>query len=122
MVMSEHTWFHENLAGYAADGLTPEERERFTRHQHECPECARALEDWQGFENSLGGLFTSVRPAPGLENRMIAGLRTAPLRQRIRRTKILRWVGSAAAVVFLGLLGFGLQHFAETGEMPFAGR
>ncbi len=119
--MSEHTWFHENLTGYLAEGLTGEERERFQRHLRECRECAQALEEWRGFESSLAGLFTAARPRPGLEGRMIAGLRTAPLQKRVRRIKLLRWIGSAAAVVFLGLLGLGMHHFAETGEVPLFG-
>ena len=40
IVMSEHTWFQENVAVYCAGGLSAEEGERFDRHRIACSMCS----------------------------------------------------------------------------------
>ncbi len=47
--MSEHTWFQENIAGFTAGGLSPEERERFGRHRIACAVCAKILAEADRF-------------------------------------------------------------------------
>ena len=125
--MSEHAFVQENLAGYVADGLTAQERERFDRHVHGCGDCHRLLAEQRAFDDSLGKLFASARPAAGFENRVIAGLRAEPLRRaeslqrRIAWTKTWRWLGSAAAVLLLGVCGYGMHRVMENGSLPFPG-
>src|SRR5262245_55155472 len=119
--MSDHAFIHENLAGYVADGLTAEERERFERHIHGCGDCHRLVEAERAFDESLGKLFASARPAAGFENRVLTRLRAEPMKRRIAWTKTWRWIGSAAAVLMLGVVGFGMQHVMEKGSLPFPG-
>ena len=60
--MSEHTWFQENVAGYCADGLSTEERERFDRHRVACScACAKMLTDEAA--NSMNPWTNSSRPS-----------------------------------------------------------
>ncbi len=106
---------------YVADGLTAEERERLERHVHGCGECHTLLAEQRAFDDSLGKLFASARPAAGFENRVLAGLRAEPLRQRVAWTKTWRWLGSAAAVLLLGVCGYGMHRVMETGSLPFPG-
>src|SRR5262245_49296273 len=119
--MSDHAFIHENLAGYVADGLTAEERERFERHIHGCGDCHRLVEAERAFDESLGKLFASARPAAGFENRVLTRLRAEPMKRRIAWTKTWRWIGSAAAVLMLGVVGFGMQYVMEKGSLPFPG-
>src|SRR5262245_400810 len=119
--MSDHAFIHENLAGYVADGLTAEERERFERHIHGCGDCHRLVEAERAFDESLGKLFASARPAAGFENRVLTRLRAEPMKRRIAWTKTWRWIGSAAAVLMLGVVGFGMQHVMDKGSLPFPG-
>jgi hypothetical protein len=93
--MSEHAWFHDNLAGHGAGGLTAEERERFENHAAGCADCAQALADWRGLDGAMNQLFEDVRPAADLESRMIEALRIRPRRQ----WSVPRFAACAAAVV-----------------------
>lgn len=119
--MSEHAFVQENLAGYVLDGLSAAERERFERHVHGCGECNLLVAEQREFDESLDKMFAGVRPAAGFENRVIAVLRSEPLRRRIAWTKSLRWIGSAAAVLFLAVVGYSMHHLAEGGSLPFPG-
>ena len=118
--MSEHAWFSENLAGYLADGLPAEERARFEKHAGECGDCAQALAEQRAFDASMAKLFASARPKAGFENRVLIALRTASLQRRVQWVKSMRWIGSAAAVILLGVIGYGMHEFAQSGKLPFA--
>src|SRR2546425_4156309 len=107
--MSDHNWVLENLAAYGAGGLNSDERGRIERHTSGCQGCGKALAEARGLDHALESLFADVRPAPGLESRMIEGLRAAPRGPQ----PIPRWVRVAAcvaAVVFLGLVGFAAHQ------------
>src|SRR5262245_54783279 len=119
--MSEHAWFNENLAGYVAEGLPADERARLEKHASECRDCERALAEQREFDASMAKLFASARPRAGFENRVLAALRAAPMRRRVQWVKTMRWLGSAAAVILLGLIGFGMNEYAQTGRLPFPG-
>jgi hypothetical protein len=120
--MAEHIWSQENLESYAAGGLTPEERERFERHAAVCADCARDLAGWRDVEDKLDNLFAEVRPAAGLEDRMIQTLRQTPMPRRFFRSTIVRFAMSAAAVVLLGVIGAGLSGFPNLKDLPFPGK
>ena len=69
-MVTEHVWSQEQIAAYLAGGLSSEECERLDRHARECPECAAALSAATHLDRGLGALFASVRPKPGLEDRV----------------------------------------------------
>src|SRR5262245_56857293 len=116
--MSEHLWVGENLETHVAEGLKSDERNRIERHLSGCHDCARELADLRAFDQAVTDLFAAVRPAPGLESRMIETLRPA---RRVRRPW-LRFVAGMAATILLGLLGYGIQQFglAENLRLPGA--
>jgi len=120
--MSEHIWCQENLESYAAGGLTPEERDRFDRHAAECADCARDLAEWRDVEDKLDNLFAAVRPEAGLEDRMIQTLRQTRMPRRFFRSTIVRFAMSAAAVVFVGVMGAALYAFAPLDDLVFPGQ
>src|SRR5262249_22448867 len=97
--MTEHAWTLENLAAYATDRLSPHEVERADRHVAGCKECRRALAELRELDQALMSLFAPVRPEPGMEDRMIEKLRTAPSPRRFRWTAGLRFLAGAAAVL-----------------------
>ncbi|MCI0682099.1 MAG: DUF4349 domain-containing protein [Gemmataceae bacterium] len=119
--MSEHAWFQENLAGYVAAGLPADERARFETHAGACRDCAQALAEQRAFDAAMATLFAAARPTAGFENRVLKALRAEPLRRRVQWVKTLRWIGGAAAVIMLGVIGFGMHEFAQTGALPFVG-
>src|SRR5207342_3256579 len=62
----------------------------------------------QQLEQTMNEVFAKDRPDAALEQRTIAKLR----QRRIRRASILRFIGAAAAVLVLGLIGAALQAVA----------
>jgi Domain of unknown function (DUF4349)/Putative zinc-finger len=114
--MSEHAWVQENIASYVAGGLEPAERERLEQHISECQSCASALQEARGLDQTLQSLFTPVRPTPGLEDRMIRGLRKVA---RLSFPK--RALAAAAAVFVIGAVGAGTVALIGRSQMPFPG-
>jgi Domain of unknown function (DUF4349)/Putative zinc-finger len=119
--MSDHAFVQENVAAFLADGLPGEERERFERHVHGCAECNRLLSEQHGFEQALGTLFADAQPRAGFEDRVLRRLRTSPARRRQGMPGWAKLLTGAAAVVFLGALGFALNTVMENGRLPFPG-
>ena len=115
--MSDHAWTQENLATHVANGLEPADRERLERHVAECEACASALEEARGLDETLQSLFSPVRSAPGLEDRMIRLLRIAP-----RRYRIGRLVAAVAAAVSIAAIGAGATTIIARGGVPFPGQ
>ena len=124
--MSEHAFVQENLAGYVADGLTAQERERFDRHVHGCGDCHRLLAEQRAFDDSLGKLFASARPAAGFENRVIAGLLVlAILFAMAGFATLLRKVGPHEALIVSILQRqptIGRQRAIELGDLVALGK
>lgn len=116
--MSGHAWIIENIGTYLAGGLDAAERERFELHTGDCEECARLLDDARDLENHLTGLFQHARPAPGLEDRMIRALRTAPSQVPFRIPVLLRVVAGIAALFVIGCFGAVLYAFGPGGFSP----
>src|SRR5438876_597531 len=114
--MSEHHWVQDNLDAYVTGALSAPERSRLERHLEACEECAHAKAEISEMELLLEGVFARVRPDAGLEDRAIHQLRRA----RKPRPSWLRFVSAAAAVIFLGMIGAGVQLFALDGSLPFA--
>ncbi len=117
--MSEHTWVLESIAAYSAGGLQSAERERVERHAAGCDECGRSLAEHRGMEETMETLFADVRPAPGLESRVIEKLRTAAPPSRIRWRTVGRIAAGFAAVLFLGVVGAGAHSLMTEGKLPF---
>lgn len=120
--MADHHWVHDHIASYLADGLDAAERTDLEAHLAGCPECARAVEESRQLDQQLAALFTGVRPTPDLEDRAIRRLRlqgtlrsSSPL-----RSKTMRFLLAAAAVLLLGVLGAGMSVVAEQGGLLFA--
>jgi Flp pilus assembly protein CpaB len=106
--MSDHNWVLENLESYHAGGLDAAERERLESHLAKCAPCSKALQEIRGLDDRLEGLFSSIRPEPGLEDRMIRSLRTAGENFRL---PVIGWIGlSAAAAVLLAVVGALMQN------------
>lgn len=119
--MSDHAFVQEYVAAFLADGLPAEERERFERHVHGCAECNRLLTEQHGFEQALGTLFADAQPRAGFEDRVLRRLRTARPPRRQGMPGWAKLLIGAAAVVFLGALGFALNTVMENGRLPFPG-
>lgn len=103
--MSDHAWTQESLDAYLAGGLSASEREDVERHCAECAECTGLLQEAKQVDDLMNDLFADARPDAGLEARVIQKLRRAPK----SRAGVFRFVGAAAAVLVLGLLGAVLQ-------------
>src|SRR5262249_49513779 len=121
IIMSDHAWVQENIAACLADGLPGDERERFERHVHGCAECHRLWTEQQGFEQALGTLFADAQPRAGFEDRVLRRLRMSPARRQQGWPMWAKLLTGAAAVVFLGALGFALNTVMENGRLPFPG-
>ena len=119
--MSEHIWFQENLAGYSADGLSIEERERFDRHRVACSACAQMLAEASAFDESMANLFAPIRPAPGFENRVIENLRAARPWRGVFWSRGMRIAIGVAALVVLGVTGAVLQGVMAQGDLALPG-
>jgi hypothetical protein len=113
--MPNHDWIRENLDAYLAGGLPAEERHDLEQHIATCAECAQVLADSRKMEKLMDDLFVASRPDAALEQRAIVKLRKA----RLRRASMLRFVGAAAAVLVLGLVGAAVQAITMK-DSPFA--
>jgi hypothetical protein len=119
MHMSDHEWVLENSAGYVTGGLEDAERVRLEEHMASCTPCARAVQEAREVDRKIDALFAGVRPAPGLEDRMIHALRGARQRRPLRFPWYLKIAAGAAAVVLLALWGSFLNSMTVDGELRF---
>ena len=76
--MSDHAWVQEHVAAYLAGGLDAQEAERLEAHARDCPACGAALAEGRTLDRGLRACSPALRPDPGLEDRAVARLRTAP--------------------------------------------
>jgi uncharacterized protein DUF4349/putative zinc finger protein len=111
---ADHQWAREVLPAHVAGGLSAEERTRLEEHVASCAECIAELDALRRFETSMEQMFAPMRPQPGLEERVIRGLRTFPVQRQ--RPVALKVVYGLAAVFLFGLVGFAVMNVAEGGD------
>src|SRR3954447_6724155 len=124
---SDHTWLTDHTAAALPGGLSADEQARFDAHAAQCADCAAELSAARETEQTMMNLFAATRPMPGLEDRLIGGLRAARNEARIedrraQRMKISpivqRAAVAAAAVIVLGGFGYVAQQRLVDGTMP----
>ena len=91
-----------------AGGLSADERHTVEAHVNGCADCAQALADARKLEQTMDDVFAKDRPKAGLEEASAGQAASA----RFRRATLLRFVGAAAAVLVVGLLGTAMQAIA----------
>src|SRR5207244_992078 len=89
-------------------------------HVTGCKACAAALAEQRALDQTMRGLFADVRPAPGLESRMIQGLRVRS-RRVVPSSRFLRVAACAAAVLLLGVIGFTVQALGLGNDLQLPG-
>src|SRR5438067_1001287 len=99
---TDHAWFHEQLAAYIAGGLEGEELSRFESHADQCAACAAELTTFTDADHHLSNLFSSTRPTPGFEDRLIQILRQSRTHRIFLHPALRRAVTGVAAAVVLG--------------------
>ena len=102
MSHADHEWAQDLLAAHAAGSLAADERARLESHAEGCADCRAELESLRALDRSMGDLFATVRPQPGLEDRMIRALRAAPPKRTINRLWAVLPL-SFAALLLVGL-------------------
>src|SRR5437660_11516399 len=115
--MSDHAWVQEHVAAYLAGGLDAQEAERLEAHARDCPACAAALADVRRLDGGVSGLFADAYPDAGLEDRVVARLRTAPPAWRLVLDRRAKWAIAAAAVLLLGVIGHGVRSLASNCDL-----
>lgn len=120
--MTDHVWSQEQIAAYLAGGLSSEESERLERHVKECVECHEALTAATHFDRGLGTLFLPLRPKPGLEDRAIRAVRSAPKRSVIFFVGWPRRITAVAAgIIALTTFGALAASMMNGGRLPMPG-
>ncbi len=115
MSYADHEWARENLPAHLAGGLSAEERARMEGHVSGCAECIAELDALRRFERGMDDLFAPVRPRPGLEERVIRGLRAAAARKGM---PLATRVGmGVAAALLLGIVGLVILTVEEGGAI-----
>ncbi|HEX7902000.1 MAG TPA: DUF4349 domain-containing protein, partial [Planctomycetota bacterium] len=111
MSHADHEWARELIAAHLAGGLSAEERARLEAHVAGCAECIAEINEAGRFERGLEAAFVPIRPAPGLEERVIRKLRAAPP----TRTWGLfgRFLTAAAAAGLLGAVGYVIMDMED---------
>ncbi|HTF57996.1 MAG TPA: anti-sigma factor, partial [Planctomycetota bacterium] len=102
----DHGWVREHIATYLAGGLPEEERARFEAHVGGCGPCLEDLQEAQSTEMSLLKLLDGDRPSPGMEDRVIQSLRSAPGPRFSIPRPAYRLASAIAAVLLMGVVGF----------------
>ncbi len=116
MNRSDHEWTQDQLAAHVADGLSAEERVRIERHLAECSICRSEAEELREFDRSVGELFAPARAKVGLEERVLARLRSVSASKK--RPLILKAGLGIAAALTLGLIGYLFEHQFVPREEP----
>ncbi|MDB5330782.1 MAG: hypothetical protein JWP03_1933, partial [Phycisphaerales bacterium] len=98
----------DQIEAYLTGGLTPQERAAFEDHVAGCPACTAAFDEATRSDTMLAGLFSSARPVPGFEDRVIQRLRVRPSRpsRPIVHPMVRRAAVGIAASLLLGGIGF----------------
>ncbi|HWE95277.1 MAG TPA: DUF4349 domain-containing protein [Tepidisphaeraceae bacterium] len=98
----------DQIEAYLTGGLTPQERAAFEDHVAGCPACTAAFDEATRSDAMLAGLFSSARPVPGFEDRVIQRLRVRPSRpsRPIVHPMVRRAAVGIAASLLLGGIGF----------------
>jgi len=106
--MSVHEQFAEDLALYALEALTAEQRDSLERHLHDCADCRRELEKLRGDMALLGLSASGPRPPQRSRQRLMDAIsreRRQPIAAPSRRWwTAVPWVVAAALAVVVGLL------------------
>ncbi|HXX93781.1 MAG TPA: zf-HC2 domain-containing protein, partial [Planctomycetota bacterium] len=118
MSHADHEWARELIPAHLAGGLNAEERARLEAHASGCAECIAELDALRRFDRGLEAMFAPVRPSPGLEERVIRAVRSAPV--QAPKSTASRFGQGIAAVFILGLVGFAVLNYAEDGGPVFA--
>jgi len=112
--MPEHLAPHPDLAGYVLGVLEPEEAEAFEAHLSGCPDCRREVAELAPLPDALRQAAPPEEVPRDLEARTFARIERDA--RASRRGARLRWAGlAAAAVIVLGLVGFGVARLTSDG-------
>ena len=124
--MDIHGQIDALVEAYLADGLAPDERDAFDRHLNECDECTTVLVDAHEFDNFVRGAVGPMRPAAGLEDRIVTSLRaegmgrgakvrkfSAVRRPRLSGVRVPLWVRAAGIAVLCVGLGVAVDQSSD---------
>jgi len=105
--MNEHEQIADDLALYALDALSGEERSRVEGHLSECASCRRELEFLRGDAALLALSTAGPRPPQRARTRLLEAVAREPRVPRVVETRsrrswwgVLGWAMAAAVVVF----------------------
>ncbi len=116
MSHADHEWAREQLAAHLAGGLPADERARLETHAATCAECIAEIDALRRFDRSMEEMFAPIRPKPGLEERVIRGLRHQPEQKPAPMAKRIAY--AVAAIFLMGLVGFAVLNFSESEAGP----
>ncbi|HKS16689.1 MAG TPA: DUF4349 domain-containing protein [Planctomycetota bacterium] len=102
--MTVHDDIESMVDVYLAGGLDDAERRDVEEHAASCDACARTLRDAKNFHGWMKGTSAPGAPPTGLEERIIANLRSATFR-RSHWPRGMRWFAGMAAVFALVIVG-----------------
>lgn len=110
---------HDQIAAYALDALTPEERDGFEAHLRGCEACRLELASLQDAAGALAELVTPIQPPPDLRDRLLAQARAeqaevVPLR---RRSALPLAAGGVAALAAAAAIVLGLWAGSLSGSL-----
>jgi anti-sigma-K factor RskA len=106
--MSVHEQFADDLALYALDSLSGNERDALARHLQECAACRRELERLRGDAALLALTAAGPRPPARAKERLMDAIakesRRVPERQRAPWWAVWGWLASAAMVIVVAVV------------------
>jgi glycine cleavage system regulatory protein len=130
---ADRDWALANLDAYLAGGLEPAERERLQNIAAGDESVGAALGEARAADRLLADLFSDARPRPGLEDRIVDALRTAPGESPaegsddVRLSKgttipfPLKVAAGGVAALLLGAVGAVVQGPLSQGRPPWEG-
>lgn len=118
MSHADHEWARELIAAHLAGGLNAEERARMEAHVASCAECIAEVNEASRFERGLETAFAPIRPAPGLEERVIRSLRARPASRPWGLFG--KFLAAAAAAGLLGAVGYAILEMETPPSAPGA--
>ena len=103
--MSVHEQFAENLALYALESLSGDERAELERHLEECASCRGALEQLRGDAALLALTASGPRPPARSKTRFMEAIAKEP-RMQAEKSRASRWGawGWVAAVAMMAIV------------------
>ena len=109
--MSEHEQYAEDLALYALDALTGEDRAKLAQHLAGCSSCRLELEKLRGDTALLALTAVGPRPPQRVRQRLLEAIAREPRGHAVAQDRSVRgwweWLGWAAAAAVL-ILAFSL--------------